>query len=320
MKNKANTANDLSYRSLPFVLASKRICNFWGFKTMVDLVWKPRILGRFIKRNWYDEEFQKWIDRTFSKSELFQSSTSESSIPKDYVIWTLWWQGEENMPQIIKECRQSLLNNANGHRVILVNKDNYKQYITLPKHIEEKFISGKISFAHFSDIIRLSLLAKYGGLWVDSAIYVLRPIEAEGNLYTINIGKEAGPSIGKFCIALIACHKNYSPICTILNYLLEYWKQYDEVIEYLMFDEFVRYVYNHDKCFKRDVDKIPTNSPDLHYSRYTFDKIADEKIFLRIVENNQFLSFTWRKSYPEKKDGKYTYYGLLKKYCEQTNE
>ena len=35
-------------------------------------------------------------------------------------------------------------------------------------NIEEKFEKGKIGMAHFSDLLRISLLAKWGGMWIDS--------------------------------------------------------------------------------------------------------------------------------------------------------
>ena len=79
-------------------------------------------------------------------------SLSASSSTKDR-IWVFWWQGQEAMPKLVKDCYISLLENAH-RRVILVTKDNYSEYTTLQEHEVAAFESGKISIAHFSDIVR----------------------------------------------------------------------------------------------------------------------------------------------------------------------
>lgn len=85
-------------------------------------------------------------------------------------IWVFWGQGEENMPPLVKACYRQLIHlNEN---VRLVTSTNIKDYITLNPLIYSKVKEGHISWAHFSDIIRTTLLAKYGGLWIDATVWV----------------------------------------------------------------------------------------------------------------------------------------------------
>ena len=62
--------------------------------------------------------------------------------------------------------------NAGDHRVIILTEDNYKQYVNIPEWLEEKKNKGVISRTHFSDVLRLTLLSHYGGLWLDSTFFV----------------------------------------------------------------------------------------------------------------------------------------------------
>ena len=57
------------------------------------------------------------------------------------------------------------------YRVIILTDDNYKQYVDIPEWVEEKKKKGVISRTHYSDILRLSLLARHGGMWIDSTFY-----------------------------------------------------------------------------------------------------------------------------------------------------
>lgn len=85
-------------------------------------------------------------------------------------IWVFWGQGEENMPPLVKACYRQLTHLNENIR--LVTSTNIKDYITLNPLIYSKVKEGHISWAHFSDIIRTTLLAKYGGLWIDATVWV----------------------------------------------------------------------------------------------------------------------------------------------------
>ena len=40
----------------------------------------------------------------------------------------------------------------------------------------DKFTNNIFSITHFSDIIRMALLSKYGGYWIDSTYLVTSPL------------------------------------------------------------------------------------------------------------------------------------------------
>lgn len=68
------------------------------------------------------------------KTRTFQNNP----IGDDSNIWVMWWQGESGMPEIVKMCYNSIKANAGSHPVVLITRENYKDYVKLPEFIEEK--------------------------------------------------------------------------------------------------------------------------------------------------------------------------------------
>ena len=80
-------------------------------------------------------------------------------------IWQCWFQGKEKAPALVKTCLQSVEKfKRDKQKVVIITAKNYTDYVSLPSFIIEKWEKGIISHAQLSDILRINLLAKYGGL------------------------------------------------------------------------------------------------------------------------------------------------------------
>lgn len=110
---------------------------------------------------------------------------------RNKTIWTCWWQGKNFAPELIKACWNSWkLHVPLEMEIVVITKDNYSEYIEIPEYVLDKVNNGSISLATLSDIIRHSLLYKYGGMWLDATIYMNDdiPIDVfEYDIYTRNI-------------------------------------------------------------------------------------------------------------------------------------
>lgn len=95
---------------------------------------------------------------------------SETPITATSPIWTCWWQGEEAMPDIVRACYNAMRLHADNHPVVLVTEKNYKEYVDMPEYIIRKLKDGTIDLTHFSDILRMMLLQRHGGIWADSTL------------------------------------------------------------------------------------------------------------------------------------------------------
>mgnify|MGYP000082498576 CR=1 FL=1 len=77
-------------------------------------------------------------------------------------IWIYWSQGFDNAPPLVKECLKSAKHYNPNWNIIELTDVNLKEYIDGIHH------PGPL--AAYSDIIRISLIEKYGGLWVDATV------------------------------------------------------------------------------------------------------------------------------------------------------
>lgn len=57
-------------------------------------------------------------------------------------IWTVWWQGEDNLPEVVRLCHASVRRYCGDHPFKILTQANYQEYVTLPGCVMEKFQAG----------------------------------------------------------------------------------------------------------------------------------------------------------------------------------
>jgi len=95
-------------------------------------------------------------------------------LPK--IIWMLWLQGWNDAPDIVKACLKTWqAHNPDWtiHPLSAATLHDYVEAARLPSSIGGKELPAEA----FSDLIRISLLERYGGVWVDSTVYCLKPLD-----------------------------------------------------------------------------------------------------------------------------------------------
>lgn len=215
-------------------------------------------------------------------------------------IWVCWWQGEEMMPDVIKKCYNNLNKNSNGRVINLITKNNYTNYITLPEHIKNRVLNNEITITHLSDIIRMNLLKDYGGLWLDAAIWVTKPlIIPRSSLYSLkqNLHSESLISDYKWIGGCMGGGKNNILFYFVYDSFCYYWNVNNKQINYLLIDYIVNIGYENIGSIRRMIDDIPYESPKIHIMKKLMNEELDYANILSIIEENPFLSLSWKNSY-----------------------
>lgn len=91
------------------------------------------------------------------------------------VIWTYWYQGYDNAPPVVKPCIEQWKHLNPNWELRFIDKDNIKDY-TDDLGIKASALN-KIPLAVSSDLFKLQLLIKYGGVWADATTYPLIPLD-----------------------------------------------------------------------------------------------------------------------------------------------
>lgn len=184
-------------------------------------------------------------------------------------VWTLWWQGIDKMPPIIQATIESKRRHL-PYPVVVIDQHNVGEYLELPPYVLEKVEAGKYTLAALSDVIRFSLLAKYGGLWVDATIYVLedKPRSLfEREYYTLRRG-EGGTNISqrRWAISWLGTNRRHSPAFEQLSHMeLQVWQQFDRAPEYFATDYLTAVLYEGDARFRTIVEEVPEVAEPHYY-------------------------------------------------------
>ena len=185
---------------------------------------------------------------------------NEKNISEDSPIWMMWYQGIENAPLIVQSCVQSVILNRVKHPVYIIDKYNYEKYIKLPFYIKEKFNNGTFSLTHFSDIIRMGLLLKYGGYWIDSTYFINIPLtKVNTNFYSLKTRYCFEHPFIKCLWAgnfLAVAPKSFIATYSYIAFLL-YWKKYNSLIDYFLIDYIILIAYNNIPEFKNLITDLP---------------------------------------------------------------
>lgn len=236
-----------------------------------------------------------------------------NSFEQGHVIWVIWTQGRENMPVIVQRCFESILRNRGTYQVILLDKDNIKEFVNLPDFIYKKHEDGLISYAHFSDIIRFTLLSKYGGYYLDATIYLTDPLPIRDRLYTIKQNySEDYISHCQWTGFFWYVPKGHPLARFLSDSLISYWNNNDTIIDYFLFDYLIRIFYENNIDFRKEIDSISYNNPDLYFFQSSECKnVFDSDKWDNICKNTSIFKLNWKSSNICEIEGHDTFYGML---------
>ena len=185
------------------------------------------------------EEFSPLLN---ASNKQIEESERKSDITKgNQCIWFCWLQGMDKAPEMVIACLVSQRKWLKGRTFHVITAENYKEYISLPQFVEEKYAKGIIPNALFSDLIRVELLAKYGGTWIDATVMIT------GNNYPKEIFdcplfmpqyiNGEGARVG-FSNWMITARRGNMQLMLLRELLYEYWRRYDCVVDYYIFHLF----------------------------------------------------------------------------------
>ncbi len=315
--------------------ATRRISKVTSFKEGLE-TFRAKVDIQIMNRNgYYENETRKnhllrkhdimirYYEKTFGDFlKTYDYNHKNKKLPKsEYAdcIWVCWWQGLEQAPELVKVCVDSIKRNAGNHRVIILTDDNYKQYVDIPKWVEEKKNKGIITRTNYSDLLRLSLLAKHGGMWIDSTFFCTEPILDEyfkEPLWSIKRPDYFHASIasGYFAGYSLACNeKNRFAFITIRDFFLNYWKHNDTMVDYLMVDYMIVLAQKYDKRIAQIFADIKPNNPECDELYKVMGEQFDESKWCALKEDTYLFKLSWKYQYPREKNGVPTFYGKLLK-------
>ena len=261
-----------------------------------------------VTRGFLEKEFYEFIIN-------YEFNTCNQKNSK--IIWTLWMQGYENAPELVKSTIDSIRKFAelNNFQFILLEENTIEKYIVFPKLIKEKMDLGVIDYTKISDILRVSLLAKYGGTWVDATIYMKEEFDSSlllQNYYTIKTGgiEDYSPNISNNRWKGFFLSGNSSLFNFTRDFFFEYYSRYDIAVDYLLIDYIFDIAYKYDEKIKNQMLELEKSSPNLFWLESHLGDEFDQKVWDNITETTKVFKTTYKLS-EEIKSNKNNFYSKL---------
>ena len=267
---------------------------------------------------------QKRIPETLAKD--FKSHLQKVEERKK--IFVMWLQGYEQMPLPVKKCWESIQRHAcTVGEPVLITQKNIKQYLDLPDYILKKVKEGIITRTQFSDIVRSGLLARWGGIWIDSTVFLSSDIPSAyverdffcpsgiGDTVCTEWSLLYGKSNG-WCVWFVGSMYKHLPVFEFVhNAFLEYYRNETASIDYFMLDLFITLFFRKDAAFRESVCTLPANNCRAYELMALLKKEVSEKniSIWNDIKNSGFINkITYKKNYQRQlKNGKPTMFDYI---------
>ena len=151
-------------------------------------------------------------------------------------IFSIWLQGEQSAPDIVKACWCSIRANSSRELVVL-DSVSLGDWIELPPHVTDKWRRGLIKPAHFTDICRVALLYRYGGYWMDATDFLPAELPEwidERDFFVYMSGERLRGWYAYIQNCFIRARKGNYLLALWLNAMLVYWSHEDSAIDYFV--------------------------------------------------------------------------------------
>ena len=230
-------------------------------------------------------------------AEYKESQKTELIRQKSDKVWICWLQGMESAPEMVKKCYLSLKENIKGKEIIVLTEENYRQYVQFPKYIQEKIDNGIITKTHMSDLMRLELLIKYGGTWIDATVF------CSGNDYPeylfesdLFMFQTLKPGLDGECARISSWFMTSTtnhPILLLTRALLyEYWKKHNYLKDYFLLHDFMEIAIEN---YPEEWNKVvPFSNSIPHILLLRLFEPYDENIWKNVKEMTRFHKLSYK--------------------------
>ena len=272
----------------------------------------------------YIDTVGAWVDNYLMPVvEKFNSEYEYSPVEMNepITVWCCWWQGEEQMPEIVRMCHTRLKQVLPSDKATLkiVILENYKNLVDIPEHIIRKFESGLITMATMSDVLRFALLNKYGGYWLDATVFFTDAIPEKyftGEFFCQRMTKspqaEREACRCNWCGFSMAGPKG-NPVFDFMCKAFDAWyRNNDGIIDYVLIDYMLWTGYQYVPAIRNIIDTVPDNNEDIFEMYQVLNKPYSQELLSTLTDRNVMHKLTYKMDLKKTTDdGALTLYGYL---------
>ncbi len=243
-------------------------------------------------------KIKKKLEKKYAAKILAFNDRYEDNLPhrQSNKVWVCWFQGMENAPELVRRCYQSLQDNLTDRDIILITAQNMGKYVRFPEYIMEKWRLGQISNTHMTDLLRLELLIRYGGMWIDATVLCTCKREDipdyffDSDLFFYQALKPGLDGQSAFVSSWLISASANNKVLMLTRYLCyEYWLTHKDMVDYYLFHDFMCIALEHNvEDWKR---VVPRDNEGPHilllrlfeeYNEQLFDCVTGQEPFHKL--------------------------------------
>lgn len=183
---------------------------------------------------------RKYFSYLQCRKEYYDHQELEHS--RSNKVWTCWLQGFDHAPELVRKCQESWRQYLKDKEIIQLTYVNCKEYVTLPPYIVQRYEKGLMPPALFSDLLRLEVLIKYGGTWMDASILCTgenkNPEIMDCDLFMFQALQKGDYHFFGISNWFITACTNNKLLLVLRDVLMQYWCDYSVTLDYYMFHDF----------------------------------------------------------------------------------
>ncbi|HWA20390.1 MAG TPA: capsular polysaccharide synthesis protein [Devosia sp.] len=228
-------------------------------------------------------------------ADLEASPDAHSSVPRR--IFMLWQQGWNTAPALVRACAESWQEHNPKWELHLLDSARLRDYAPELSLYDTPAISRPAQ----SDIVRLELLRRHGGIWTDATLFCTRPLDDW-------LPAVAGPAPFIFSfprpyrlvdVWFMAAPEDDPTIAALSDMARQYWRLFKRPHHYYWLPYLLEFLFEQELALKAAWNATPRLSAlgPLAVHGNPFDRAAPRAIF-DLIEANRVpvhkLSHKWR--------------------------
>jgi hypothetical protein len=250
------------------IIKLKRMLSFGGKVTTAKLVRKCFHNNKNVML-WYHKVILDYLTGVLEDSiytiEKMDTDKPVENIKEDCPIWIYWNTGVENAPEVVQCCIKSIQNNAGKHPVNVLSEETLAEYVDVPEKLYQWQRERKISYAFIADYIRVSLLKKYGGIWMDATLYMTQEFSESvyrHPWYTLNnrdMTDVNNVAFYRWSLFFMCCGENSIVTKCVYQLLTDYVQKAKGIVDYFILDYILVLVHDRNKAAREQMEAVENN-------------------------------------------------------------
>lgn len=255
---------DDARRALQMALAADGSTEPWEHRLLARSTWQFRTrrdVARFVAEH---------VDSIRSTSR--SPAADDGPLP----VFVYWGTGVATAPALVRRCVAELEHRAPAGSVVVLDESLVHHYVSIPADVQARVRRDPTKF---SNLVRLALLERYGGVWLDATCLLSEPVEP-----AVEVHRRSGffafrhPERMLSSWFLAARPGNYV-VSMLLKAHYTYWRHHERAVHYHVFNMLFEALYLLDERFAAAWDATPELDGDAPYElqRVMYEPYDEER-------------------------------------------